>query len=216
MAQNTGKIICIDGPDGSGKTTQVELLKTYLQKQGYDVYTTRNSGGTPIGEELRKASLSPNPRHPEVDVYISLAMGVELGYDVQKHRDEGQIVLVDRSPLAVIAYNTFGSKLENKPFGFSSAEKLLRQWQIDTILLMEAPQDVLDARRKARTDKPSDYFEQQPPEYYERVQEGYKQAAMIVERLPELSTEVQHIDASGSVDDIQRALQLVVKNLLTV
>lgn len=215
MAQeHKGKIICIDGPDGSGKTTQIELLKKNLEQQGYRVHATRHSGGTPIGEELRKASLSPNTRHPEVDVYISLAMGTELGYEVNRLRDKGEIVLVDRSPLALIAYNTFASQLENKPFGFSASEKLLRQWQIDAILIMEASQDILSKRLQGRTDKPSDYFEQQPPEYFERVQEGYKQAAMFIERLPDMPTELIHINASGSVEDIQKALQVAVRPLL--
>ena len=66
---NTGFIIAIDGPDGSGKTTQLTLLKEWLKKKGYKIHSTRASGGTPIGEELRKASLSNTDRSAEVAVF---------------------------------------------------------------------------------------------------------------------------------------------------
>ena len=121
-----GKIIIIDGPDGVGKSTQIKLTKDWLESEGHSVFATRASGGTGIGKLLRKASLSDNPRTPEVDVYISLAMHTSVGAEINKQKKSGQIVLVDRSPLAIVAYNTFGSNLDNKRFGFESFEKMMK------------------------------------------------------------------------------------------
>ena len=54
-----GIFITMEGPDGSGKTTQIELLKKYLESKGYDIIITREPGGTAISEAIRKIILNP-------------------------------------------------------------------------------------------------------------------------------------------------------------
>jgi dTMP kinase len=55
-----GFFITIEGPDGAGKSTHVEFLKTWLQDRNYDVVTTREPGGTRLGESLRDILLNPD------------------------------------------------------------------------------------------------------------------------------------------------------------
>ena len=54
-----GIFITFEGPDGSGKTTQIELLRDYLENTGFNVIFTREPGGTPIGDMVRKILLNP-------------------------------------------------------------------------------------------------------------------------------------------------------------
>ena len=156
--------------------------------------------GTSIGEELRKASLSPHPRHPETDMYISLAMHGELGYDLQARRDAGEVVIVDRSPLAVIAYNTYGSRMPDKKRGVEACIQLLNQWDIDVFIFMDAPQALLDERRAKRGE--SDYFESQGTEYHHRVRAGYEEGLALLNRQEDLVGSITAVDASKAADAI--------------
>ena len=54
-----GIFIVMEGPDGSGKTTQIEMLKEYLEENGYETLVTREPGGTVIGEDIRRIILNP-------------------------------------------------------------------------------------------------------------------------------------------------------------
>jgi dTMP kinase len=60
LAMDRGLFITFEGPDGSGKTTQIERLKTFIQGKGYDAILTREPGGTPISEKIRELVLDKN------------------------------------------------------------------------------------------------------------------------------------------------------------
>lgn len=206
-----GLIIAFDGPDGVGKTTQLQLTADYLTKLGKEVHTTRASGGTPIGEELRKVSLSPTERPAEVDVYISLAMHTALGMDLETRKQRGQICLVDRSPLAVIAYNVVASKLAEPQLGYDAFERLIELWAIDTLIIFNADPTTVRQRREARatTDaaQKTDYFESKGKQYHQLIREGYKQAIQIVKDHPQWGINLVEIDAAPSLEQVQAAVR---------
>lgn len=202
------QIIVIDGPDGVGKTTQVHLLAEYLAEHGVDVHITRASGGTPIGEELRAASLSFHPRRAETDVYISLAMHTELGHDITARRSAGQTVIVDRSPLAVLGYNVYGSQLAQKKLGIDACKQLLRLWDTDVFVFLDTKQSVLDARRQKRGK--TDYFENQDSSYHHRVRQGYEEGLKLLTSNNGYAKTILQIDADGLVDDIQQQIRQTV------
>ena len=195
------QVIAIDGPDGVGKTTQIHLLAAHLAEQGIDVHVTRASGGTPIGEELRKASLSLHTRRPETDVYISLAMHTELGYDIQARRASGQTVLVDRSPLAILGYNLGGSQLADEALAIDACTTLLSLWNIDTLIYLDTSQQILDERRHLRGN--TDYFENQDSEFHHRVRKGYEKAIALLHQHPQLVGSLVEINASLPIESIQ-------------
>ena len=214
MAKQRVLAIAFDGPDGVGKSTQVELTAAWLCSLGYKVHTARASGGTPIGEELRKASLSDHPRTAETDVYISLAMHTALGLDIKKRVKEGEICLIDRSPLAILAYNTFGSQLSEQKMGYGAMDKMLRLWDLDALFLFEADQTIVDARRHARTNKPSDFYEKQNSAYHDRVRQGYIKAKSHLKEKPGLVRQVISINAEPSVDKIQKTIEEHLQKML--
>lgn len=214
MTKKTGLVIAFDGPDGVGKSTQIELTAAWLRSLGHSVHTARASGGTPIGEELRKASLSDHPRPAEVDVYISLAMHTVLGLDIQKRINNGQICLLDRSPLAILAYNTIGSQLKYQKMGYDAMDKMLALWDIDVLFLFEADQQIVNARRKARSDKPVDFYEKQNPAYHERVRLGYAEAKNHLITNSSLVKKIISVNAEPSVGEIQKTIEKQLQKML--
>lgn len=214
MAKRKGLVIAFDGPDGVGKTTQLDLAAEWLASFGYDVYKTRSSGGTPIGEALRKVSRSDHSRSAMTDVYITLAMGQALAEDLEDQLEKGRVCLIDRSPLTHLAYNTYASQLPDRKQGFEAAELMFKAWHIDGLIFYNADQAVVDDRLRARTDKPADYFEKQGSAYQQRVRQGYKAGLELLREKPKLVGTLTQIDASGTVEDIQAATQAFIKSML--
>lgn len=213
-ADKPGLVIAFDGPDGVGKTTQIGLAAAFLNSRGYSTHITRFSGGTPISKLLREVSLSDTPRQAETDLYISLAMGVDLAADLRNRKAAGEICLVDRSPITMLGYNVYGSQLEDKQAGFTAVDKLMNDWQVDMLIYFEAPQSVLDERRRERTDKPLDYFEKLGPAYHARVRAGYEAGLDYLKQSVKHTPKLVEVDAKGDIEQIQQMVQKSLVNLL--
>src|SRR6478609_9484651 len=112
--QNIGKVIMFDGPDGVGKTTQFELAAEALEKQGHKVYKTHILGGTDIGEALRSVMFSTAERPAMTNMHLALAIYYALAAEVEQKRTQGYTVLIDRSPLSLIAFQVYGDGLDEK------------------------------------------------------------------------------------------------------
>src|ERR1700722_19360970 len=91
-----GLIVVLEGIDGVGKTTQILLAKDLLIKRGWPVYITRNLGGTPIGEELRKVMLDSLERPATTNLYLSVAIQEALAEALEIERAQGKLILMDR------------------------------------------------------------------------------------------------------------------------
>lgn len=202
MSQS-GVVIMFDGPDGVGKTTQLELAAKELRRGGRDVFTTRVLGGTPIGEELRKALFTEHPRPEEVNAYVALAMYFALAEEINNRR-QTDVVLVDRSPLSIIAYEVFGGGLD-KALGYELADQATQLIKPELLISYEASLDITMARMVKNHEK-KDYFERQPKEYFERVQRGYDEAAK--------HYDATIIDASGTVNEVHTLTMLKINALL--
>jgi len=210
MPTKTGLVIAFDGPDGVGKTTQLKLLAETLKKAGHVIHMTRHNGGSPIGEALRNVSLSPVERSAETDLYISLAMGQALSEELQQRKKRGEIILLDRSPLAVVAYQAYGSQLADKQAAFEACDRLFKNEAIDILFFLNAPQQIIDNRRHERNT--TDYFESKGADFHERVREGYEAALAFVRKDIKLGTQFIEVDASGDINTIQKT---IIKTLPT-
>lgn len=107
--------ISFEGPDGSGKSTQIELLATELRASGHEVVTVREPGGTPTGEKIRAillgegGALSVDPR---ADALLFNASRAQLVADViEPALARGAIVIADRFADSTLAYQGYGSGL---------------------------------------------------------------------------------------------------------
>ena len=112
-----GLFITFEGPDGSGKTTQIKLLSDYLRSKGLDVVTTIEPGGTEIGRKIRKILLDKeNPdMSPKAEAFLFLASRAELVSKViAPALSEGKIVLCDRFFDSAVVYQGIARGLGEK------------------------------------------------------------------------------------------------------
>lgn len=170
-----GLFISFEGPEGSGKSTQIELLNEYLTRQGQKVLVTRQPGGTRIGKKIREIIL--NPEHPEL---CSIAETLLFNADRSQHVDEiinpalnsGNIVITDRYADSTIAYQHYGrgmSLLDLKnleAFAIGACKPNL------TFLLDIDPRSGL-SRKQSGNREEWNRMEEQSLTLHQRVHQGY-------------------------------------------
>lgn len=192
-----------EGSDGVGKTTQIELTQKALEAAGWPVLSTRNLGGTPIGEALREVLLSPVERPAMTDFYVSLAIQEPLLDLIDATRKEGKIVLMDRGPLSLAAYQVFGAGVDETT-GWRHVEAGMDRIRPEAVILYDM--DVQQAMERKRQRASADYFESKPADYFQRVAEGYRTAAG--------RYDATVIDAAQSAEVIQEQTIAIISGLL--
>jgi dTMP kinase len=110
-----GLFITFEGPEGSGKTTQIRLLADWLGERGREVLTTREPGGTRIGEAIRNVLLSPAHTEmcAEAEILLFSAARAQIVREtLQPHLVRGGVVLCDRFADSTLAYQGYGRLLD--------------------------------------------------------------------------------------------------------
>jgi dTMP kinase len=202
-----GKFITFEGLDGVGKSTQMRKLATALRAAGYKVTETREPGGTPTGEKIRRVLLDSATEglSPLAEMALMFASRAQhIAEVIQPALDRGQVVLCDRFTDSTEAYQGSGRKLGSKPV-LELHRVLCGDMQPDlTVLLDSDPaMSVGRARRRNRrsaerahknASKHADEnrFEQQSRSFFSRVHEGY---LAIAAREPQ---RVVAVDARGT------------------
>ena len=193
--------ITFEGIEGVGKTTHLKWMAEQLQRAGISVLTTREPGGTPMGEEIRDILLAH--RHERVAPLTELllmfaARAQHVDTVIRPALESGHWVLCDRFVDATYAYQGGGRGVETDLI--AKLEKLvLGNFKPDLTLLFDAPIEVGLSRIKERGGV-QDRFEQEKLDFFERVRLAYKARA---DQDP-----VRHkiIDASKTIDEVQTVL----------
>ena len=110
-----GLFITFEGPEGGGKTTQIRLLADWLRDQGREVLTTREPGGTRIGEAIRGILLDPEHTEmaAEAEILLFSAARAQVVREViLPHLARGGVALSDRFADSTIAYQGYGRQLD--------------------------------------------------------------------------------------------------------
>lgn len=200
--------ITLEGPEGSGKSSQIPALARYLEAQGYQVLCTREPGGTSIGDQIRAVLTSmDNPELlPRTEILLFLAARAQLVAQVIRPAlREGKIVLCDRYGDSTLAYQGYGHGLD-----LNSLREMLRfateGLKPDLTLLLDLEVKTGLARKKSIDEwNRLDAYE---VSFHERVRAGYLQLAQ------EEPTRWQRVDASLPKDEVQTLLrQIVLKRL---
>lgn len=200
-----GLLIVFEGIDGAGKTTQIELVRQKLAAEGWPVEVKRNLGGTPIGEALREVIKSPLERPGLTNLYISAAIQEALVEAVRKDRADGKLILMDRGPISLAAYAVYGDGLAEN-FGWPYVDRGMQQLKPDLNLIYQADTDTALSHAQQKPGE-ADYFESKPRDYFERVAQGYIEAA---KRYPASVV----INADRSIDDVQLETMEHIEKLL--
>jgi dTMP kinase len=107
--------ITFEGPDGSGKSTQIELLREHLEKRGVSVVLTREPGGTSIGEQIRNVlhDVQNTEMLPNTEILLySASRAQHVGQVIRPALERGELVLCDRYAESTMAYQGWGHGLD--------------------------------------------------------------------------------------------------------
>ncbi len=200
-----GKFITLEGIDGAGKSTHLGFLAEHLRALGKQVLTTREPGGTPLGEMLRDMVLSQS-MHVETETLMMFASRREhIDKVILPALDKGFWVISDRFTDATYAYQGGGRGISTERL------KTLEDWvqqglQADLTLLFDVSTEV--SQQRLAFNQSLDRFEQEKQDFFTRVRETYLARA---ETFPQ---RIRVIDSSRNVNDIQTELGALISALI--
>lgn len=197
-AQKRGIFLSVEGLDGSGKTTQLEMLRKYLDERGYDVCYTREPGGSPIGEKIRELLLDPANREMTAltEAYLYAAQRAQhVSEVIRPALKAGRLVLGDRYVYASAAFQGGGRQLGVERV-MALNEAAVQGVMPDATLLFRVDTKVAMARRSAAS--ALDRIEAEKEAFHQRVHDAYD--ALIGHE----GARFVCVDASGTMEETQK------------
>lgn len=204
-----GKFITLEGIEGSGKTTQLEFIVEYIEKNAKQVVCTREPGGTIVGEKIREILLDNNlpAMHSDTELMLMFAARVEhIKQVIEPALNDGKWVVCDRFYDATYAYQGYGRDIslnridELRSFSIGTLEP-------DITFLLDVSLDVSMQRVASRGSK--DRFENEKIDFYKKVRNGYLTIAR------QNNKRVCLIDADKNIADVQSEIQRHLDRLIT-
>lgn len=174
-----GIFISMEGPDGSGKTTQIELIKKYLEEKGYEIIITREPGGTVISEAIREIILNKDYMEMShmTEALLYASARAQLVSEVIKPAIEaGKAVISDRFVDSSAVYQGMarGLGVENV---YEINKHAIQGLMPDVTIHLDLPAKVGISRKKEQAEL--DRMELQTIEFHEQVAEGYRKLAAL-------------------------------------
>lgn len=204
MSEN-GKFISFEGIDGAGKSTHIGFVTDWLKHHGKTVVSSREPGGTAVGEKLRELLLHEK-MHLETEALLMFASRREhIAQVIEPALQTGQWVISDRFTDASFAYQGGGRGLDRAKM------EALEEWvhpnlQPDLTLLFDVPLDVARARLDAT--RTLDKFEQEKADFFAACRNEYlRRGAQFPER-------IVVIDSTQAIAAIQAQLGDILEKLL--
>jgi dTMP kinase len=200
----SGKFITFEGIDGAGKSTHIAFVADLLRTRGLHVVTTREPGGTALGEQLRELLLHQR-MHLETEALLMFAARREhLAQVIEPALARGDWVISDRFTDASFAYQGGGRKLARGKL------EALEQWvhpqrQPDLTLLFDVPLAV--ARERLNASRTPDKFEQEQAEFFAATRAEY------LRRAAEFAHRFRLIDSTRAISDIRKQLEEIIATI---
>lgn len=171
-----GRFVTLEGGEGSGKSTLMIALAARAREAGRTVVTTREPGGTPLGERLREALLgSQQAPSPQAELLVFAAARAELvARVIRPALERGALVLSDRYADSTVAYQQYGRGLPPELVSAAIESATGGLTPVLTLLLDIAPELGI-----ARSGGAGDYLERDGLEFHARVRDGYRALAAL-------------------------------------
>ncbi len=204
QTKKRGKFITLEGMDGAGKSTHIPTIVTAFKARGIELVSTREPGGTRLGEQLR-ALLLHDAMHPETETLLMFAARREhIANVIEPALKRGAYVLSDRFTDATYAYQC-GAK------GVASSKiKQLEKWvqgslQPDLTLLFDVPVEI--SMKRLITAREPDKFERENAQFFEKLRQAY------LTRAAENSIRFRVIDANQALDKVKVLVEEIISTL---
>lgn len=198
--------ITFEGIEGSGKSTQIELLKASLKEEGYSVEVLREPGTTQLGERIRDVFLEKTDEQvdPMTEAFLLYASRKHLDQNfLQEHLKNDSIVLADRYFDATVAYQCYGKGLSEDFVKYIHEKSNLLSPDLTFYM------DITAEASKSRIDnRELDRMESESIDFFSKVRMGYLE---IAKSNPD---RIIILDAELSVKDLQNTIFNEVKNRL--
>ena len=199
-----GKFITLEGMDGAGKSTHIPNIIELFKARGFEVVSTREPGGTSLGERLRELLLHES-MNPETETLLMFAARREhIAQVIEPALARGAYVLSDRFTDATFAYQSAGKGV------LASKIKELETWvqeslQPDLTLLFDVPVSVsVDRLASARA---PDKFERESKDFFEKIRASYLQ------RASEYPARFQIVDANRPLVDVENSVKEIILSI---
>ena len=203
-SKKRGKFITLEGMDGAGKSTHIPNIIAALKTRGVEVVSTREPGGTRLGEQLR-ALLLHDTMHPETETLLMFAARREhIASVIEPALKRGAYVLSDRFTDATYAYQC-GAK------GVASTKiKQLEKWvqgnlQPDMTLLFDVPIEI--SMKRLSSAREPDKFERENADFFAKLRQAY------LTRAKENPVRFRVIDANQALDKVKVLVEEVISTL---
>ena len=200
--------ISFEGIEGSGKSTQIELIEELIRTKGYQVKKLREPGTTELGEKIRNIFLEKTAEtvDPFTEALLLYASRKHLDQNfLRQNLNDGAIVIADRYADATLAYQSYGKGLDHNfvKLIHDSSELL----SPDLTFYMDISAEL---SRERISDREMDRMESESIDFFKKVREGYLQ---IAHDNPE---RVVVLDANKTVDQLHESIKKIISNKLNV
>lgn len=200
-----GLFITLEGADGCGKTTQLNLLKEYLTNKGFEIVLTREPGGKGLGEKLREILLNYDGEVSDrCEAFLYLADRAQnIDIIIKPAINSGKIVLCDRHTDSSVAYQGYGREQNIDNINMLN-ELAVNGVHPDLTIVFDIDTETSMARVGAEKDR----LESAGFEFHKRVRNGYLE---IAKQNPQ---RIKVVDASQSIENVQKDVIKIVEEVL--
>ncbi len=202
-----GLFITFEGPDGCGKTTQIERLNNFLTSKGYEVVLTREPGGTPTSEKIRAIILDPENKEESgvtEALLFAASRAQHVAEKIKPALKEGKIILCDRFLDSSIAYQAYAR-------GLGEDVEMINKFAIqgclpDITIFLDLDPEIGQKRQIERGKL--DRMEQEGLAFQKKVYKGYQE---LVKKYPE---RIKVVNADRDLDSVAKDIECLIQNLI--